>query len=387
MRRRALNVESIIRAPVVRHRARAAGERGRPGGAAHLVPGGHRAHHPGRHVARWSSRARWTRSTWASCSEGMPARIKVGAHARRGGGRARSTRSRPSPRRRRAPRCSTSRSSSCRAPGVVLRAGYSANADIVVREKTDVLLAARAAGDVRGRQGHGRGARPAGEGEPVKKEIKVGLSDGINVEVADGPEGEGPGRRAAAEEDRVERAPGRHDLPLLPPPDAAGRPPPEDADAPDPVRHHLGHGVGRAAGLLRRGAGEAHQEEPARPRREHRDRLARAHRRSPSRAWARAAASASARRTSRPCAARSRRPPSPASTSATRARFRRERARAHPRHVGHQPRLRGDAQHHPRRGRPLHQRPGRGPPPARGLPRRQAQAGPLRRARTPWARR
>ena len=27
---------------------------------------------------------------------------------------------------------------------------------------------------------------PAGEGDPVKKEIKVGLSDGINIEVADG---------------------------------------------------------------------------------------------------------------------------------------------------------------------------------------------------------
>ena len=27
---------------------------------------------------------------------------------------------------------------------------------------------------------------PAGEGEPVKKEIKVGLSDGINIEVAEG---------------------------------------------------------------------------------------------------------------------------------------------------------------------------------------------------------
>ena len=27
---------------------------------------------------------------------------------------------------------------------------------------------------------------PPGEGEPVKKEIKVGLSDGINIEVAEG---------------------------------------------------------------------------------------------------------------------------------------------------------------------------------------------------------
>ena len=73
------------------------------------------------------------------------------------------------------------------APGsnVVLRAGYSANADIVVREKTDVLLIPErlvAFSD-------GKSTveiPPAGEGDPVKKEIKVGLSDGMNIEVADG---------------------------------------------------------------------------------------------------------------------------------------------------------------------------------------------------------
>jgi len=68
---------------------------------------------------------------------------------------------------------------------VTLRAGYSANADIVVREKKDVLLLperlvtftdGKASVEVPG----------AGEAEPVKKEIKVGLSDGINVEILDG---------------------------------------------------------------------------------------------------------------------------------------------------------------------------------------------------------
>lgn len=68
---------------------------------------------------------------------------------------------------------------------VTLRAGYSANADIVVREKRDVLLLperlvtfadGKATVEVPG----------AGPSEPVKKEIKVGLSDGINVEVAEG---------------------------------------------------------------------------------------------------------------------------------------------------------------------------------------------------------
>ena len=44
----------------------------------------------------------------------------------------------------------------------------------------------RAAGDVRGRQGHGRGPAARATASRSKKEIKVGLSDGINVEVAEG---------------------------------------------------------------------------------------------------------------------------------------------------------------------------------------------------------
>ena len=71
------------------------------------------------------------------------------------------------------------------AAGTVLRAGYSANADIVVREKPDVLLIPERL--VTFADGKSTvEVPPAGEGEPVKKEIKVGLSDGINIEVADG---------------------------------------------------------------------------------------------------------------------------------------------------------------------------------------------------------
>jgi HlyD family secretion protein len=70
-------------------------------------------------------------------------------------------------------------------PGVVLRAGYSANADIVVREKQDVLLIPERL--VTFSDGKATVEVPGpGEGEPVKKGIKVGLSDGINVEVAEG---------------------------------------------------------------------------------------------------------------------------------------------------------------------------------------------------------
>jgi HlyD family secretion protein len=68
---------------------------------------------------------------------------------------------------------------------VVLRAGYSANADIVVREKTGVLLIPERL--VTFADGKATiEVPPAGEGEPVKKDIKVGLSDGINIEVAEG---------------------------------------------------------------------------------------------------------------------------------------------------------------------------------------------------------
>jgi HlyD family secretion protein len=70
-------------------------------------------------------------------------------------------------------------------PGVVLRAGYSANADVVVREKENVLLVPERLVTFAG--GKSTVEIPGvGDAEPVKREIKVGLSDGINVEVTDG---------------------------------------------------------------------------------------------------------------------------------------------------------------------------------------------------------
>ena len=72
------------------------------------------------------------------------------------------------------------------AKGVVLRAGYSANAEIAVREKHDVLLLPERL--VTFADGKASVELPGGteKAEPVKKEIKVGLSDGMNVEVAEG---------------------------------------------------------------------------------------------------------------------------------------------------------------------------------------------------------
>lgn len=72
--------------------------------------------------------------------------------------------------------------------GVVLRAGYSANADIVIREKKNILLiperlvifednGAKTFVEV-------PGATP--DAKPKKVAIKVGLSDGLNIEVVSG---------------------------------------------------------------------------------------------------------------------------------------------------------------------------------------------------------
>jgi HlyD family secretion protein len=71
------------------------------------------------------------------------------------------------------------------AEGVVLRAGYSANADIVVREKADVLLLPERL--VTFSEGRATVEVPGAVGqEPTKREVKTGLSDGLSVEIAEG---------------------------------------------------------------------------------------------------------------------------------------------------------------------------------------------------------
>ena len=70
-------------------------------------------------------------------------------------------------------------------PGVVLRAGYSANADIVVREKQAVLLLPERL--VTFKEGKASVEVPGvKELEPQRKDVKTGLSDGLNVEIAEG---------------------------------------------------------------------------------------------------------------------------------------------------------------------------------------------------------
>lgn len=70
--------------------------------------------------------------------------------------------------------------------GTVLRAGYSANADIVVREKQGVLLLPERL--VTFKDGQATVEVPASNAkqEPLKRAVKIGLSDGINVEITEG---------------------------------------------------------------------------------------------------------------------------------------------------------------------------------------------------------
>jgi HlyD family secretion protein len=71
---------------------------------------------------------------------------------------------------------------------IVLRAGYSANADLIIREKKDVLTIPER---VITFEDGGKKAFvevPAGDlkAEPRKVEIKLGISDGMNAEVVSG---------------------------------------------------------------------------------------------------------------------------------------------------------------------------------------------------------
>lgn len=70
--------------------------------------------------------------------------------------------------------------------GVTLRAGYSANADVIIQEKQNVLLIPErlVTMDKEKASVEIPGAKP--DDEPIKKEIEIGLSDGLNLEVIAG---------------------------------------------------------------------------------------------------------------------------------------------------------------------------------------------------------
>ncbi len=68
----------------------------------------------------------------------------------------------------------------------MLRAGYSANAEIIINQKKDVLVIPERLIEFKGDSTFVEVKNP--QGEITKKEIKTGLSDGINIEVKEGLE-------------------------------------------------------------------------------------------------------------------------------------------------------------------------------------------------------
>ena len=70
--------------------------------------------------------------------------------------------------------------------GTTLRAGYSATADVVIQEKQGVLLIPERLVAFEGEKAFVEVPGKTPEAEPVRREIKVGLSDGLNVEVLSG---------------------------------------------------------------------------------------------------------------------------------------------------------------------------------------------------------
>lgn len=71
-----------------------------------------------------------------------------------------------------------------------LRAGYSANADVIIREKTDVVVVPErlVIWEDGGQKAFVEVPGDGPEAEPKKVEIKTGISDGLNVEVIEGIE-------------------------------------------------------------------------------------------------------------------------------------------------------------------------------------------------------
>src|SRR5512142_1116452 len=75
-----------------------------------------------------------------------------------------------------------------RSEKVTLRAGYSANAEVVIREKKNVLTIPERLVEFEdgGNRAYVQVASADPKARPVKTEVKVGISDGLNVEVVSG---------------------------------------------------------------------------------------------------------------------------------------------------------------------------------------------------------
>lgn len=73
-------------------------------------------------------------------------------------------------------------------PEVILRAGYSATADLIIREKADILMIPErlVLFEEDGAKAFVEVPPEAPDGEPSKVKIEVGLSDGLNLEIVSG---------------------------------------------------------------------------------------------------------------------------------------------------------------------------------------------------------
>ena len=76
----------------------------------------------------------------------------------------------------------------CKQKGITLRSGYSANADIVLKKKEDVLMIPERVVEFRDDSTFVKVPGPTEDAEPVEKAIQTGLSDGIHIEVVSGLE-------------------------------------------------------------------------------------------------------------------------------------------------------------------------------------------------------
>ncbi|MGE5236028.1 MAG: efflux RND transporter periplasmic adaptor subunit [Acidobacteriota bacterium] len=117
--------------------------------------------------------------------EGMPVRIKIGAlpDARVTG---RLTRIAPKATEKEGTTLFDVEAAIEKAEGITLRAGYSANADVIIQEKADVLLLPERLVSFEKEKAFVELPAAKADAPPVKREIKTGLSDGIKLEVVAG---------------------------------------------------------------------------------------------------------------------------------------------------------------------------------------------------------
>ena len=265
---------------------------------------------------------------------------------------------------------------------VTLRAGYSANADLIIRERNDVLTiperviifedgGKKTFVEVPGQDRQGPTRQDRRQAGRLRRLERRGLR---------GSRQGGQGPRAAAQEADLR---GRLAAALRPrrvPPDVAGHPEPEAPHLPDGLRDRVGHGVGQPAPRLRQGTPEADDRQQLRHRRRDLHRLAGADLRSVRRP----------REGPQDPPERGRRRSHPARGAwdqrdlervleDAQAQLRRQDDRD--RHLRRVPRVRRDAQPHSAGRRPLHQSHGHRGAAARPLPGQQDDRGHLRQGR------